>query len=94
MDAGGAARSRALCESRLRTTAGLRCETHLSLSHDPSPKGAPSGYTFPIRPLRLAAGAGYLYALTGDITTMPRLPSHPHAAQIDLDPEGKITGLV
>jgi formate--tetrahydrofolate ligase len=69
-------------------------KTHLSLSHDPSLKGAPSGYTFPIRALRLAAGAGYLYALAGDITTMPGLPSHPHAVQIDLDPEGKITGLV
>jgi formate--tetrahydrofolate ligase len=69
-------------------------KTHLSLSHDPSLKGAPSGYTFPIRGVRLAAGAGYLYALAGDIMTMPGLPSHPHAAQIDLDPEGRITGLV
>jgi formate--tetrahydrofolate ligase len=69
-------------------------KTHLSLSHDPSLKGAPSGYTFPIRGLRLAAGAGYLYALAGDIMTMPGLPSQPHAAQIDLDPEGNITGLV
>lgn len=69
-------------------------KTHLSLSHDPSLKGAPAGYTFPIRGVRLAAGAGYLYALAGDIMTMPGLPSHPHAAQIDLDAEGRITGLV
>jgi len=69
-------------------------KTHLSLSHDPSLKGAPSGFTFPIRSVRLAGGAGYLYALAGDIMTMPGLPSHPHAAQIDLDPQGRITGLV
>lgn len=69
-------------------------KTHLSLSHDPRLPGAPSGYTFPIRGMRLAAGAGYLYALAGDIMTMPGLPSHPHAVQIDLDPEGRITGLV
>jgi formate--tetrahydrofolate ligase len=68
-------------------------KTHLSLSHDPALKGAPSGYTFPIRGVRLAAGAGYLYALAGDIMTMPGLPSHPHAAQIDLDLEGRIIGL-
>jgi formate--tetrahydrofolate ligase len=69
-------------------------KTHLSLSHDPSLKGAPSGYTFPIRGVRLAAGAGYLYALAGDIMTMPGLPGHPHAAQIDLDADGRVTGLV
>ncbi|HLW46528.1 MAG TPA: formate--tetrahydrofolate ligase [bacterium] len=69
-------------------------KTHLSLSHDPSLKGAPSGYTFPIRGVRLAAGAGYLDVLAGDIVTMPGLPSHPHAAQIDLDAEGHVTGLV
>lgn len=57
-------------------------------------KGAPHGYTFPIREVRLAAGAGYLYALAGDILTMPGMPSHPRAAQIDVDEEGRITGLV
>lgn len=69
-------------------------KTHLSLSHDPALKGAPGGYTFPIRGVRLAAGAGYLYALAGDIMTMPGLPSHPRAAEIDVDPEGQVTGLV
>jgi formate--tetrahydrofolate ligase len=69
-------------------------KTHLSLSHDPVLKGAPSGYTFPINGVRLAAGAGYLYALAGDIMTMPGLPSHPHATQIDLDDAGHIIGLV
>jgi formate--tetrahydrofolate ligase len=69
-------------------------KTHLSLSHDPALKGAPAGYTFPIRGVRLAAGAGYLYALAGDIMTMPGQPSHPHAAQIDVDAAGRVTGLV
>ncbi|HEV2281353.1 MAG TPA: formate--tetrahydrofolate ligase [bacterium] len=69
-------------------------KTHLSLSHDPSLKGAPSEYTFPIRGVRLAAGAGYLYAMAGDIMTMPGQPSHPHAAQIDVDAAGHVTGLV
>ena len=69
-------------------------KTHLSLSHDPALKGAPHGYTFPIRGVRLAAGAGYLYALAGDILTMPGMPSYPRAAQIDVDEEGRITGLV
>ncbi len=68
-------------------------KTQLSLSHDPALKGAPTGYTFPITGVRLAAGAGYLYALAGEITTMPGLPSHPRAAQIDLDDEGRIVGL-
>ncbi|HET7265866.1 MAG TPA: formate--tetrahydrofolate ligase [bacterium] len=69
-------------------------KTHLSLSHDPALKGAPHGYTFPIRGVRLAAGAGYLYALAGDILTMPGMPSHPRAAQIDVDGDGRVTGLV
>jgi|SRR5579864_1303849 len=69
-------------------------KTHLSLSHDPALKGAPSGYTFPIKGVRLAAGAGYLYALAGDILTMPGLPGHPRAAQVDLDDEGRIVGLI
>jgi formate--tetrahydrofolate ligase len=68
-------------------------KTHLSLSHDPALKGAPSGYTFPVTGVRLAAGAGYLYALAGDIVTMPGLPGHPRAAEIDLDDTGKIVGL-
>ncbi len=69
-------------------------KTHLSLSHDPALKGAPTGYAFPVKGIRLAAGAGYLYALAGDITTMPGLPSHPRAAQIDLGDAGQIVGLV
>lgn len=69
-------------------------KTHLSISHDPSLKGAPSGYVFPIRGARLSAGAGFVYVLAGDIVTMPGLPSHSHAAEIDLDANGQTIGLV
>jgi formate--tetrahydrofolate ligase len=68
-------------------------KTHLSLSHDPATRGAPSGYTFPVQEVRLAAGAGLLNVLAGDIQTMPGLPSHPRAELMDLDESGNITGL-
>ncbi|AFG36471.1 formate--tetrahydrofolate ligase [Spirochaeta africana] len=69
-------------------------KTHLSISHDPKRRGAPAGYVFPIRDLRLSAGAGFLYALAGDIRTMPGLPSRPGFMDIDLDPRtGGIIGL-
>ncbi len=69
-------------------------KTHLSISHDPLLRGAPKQYIFPIRDIRLSAGAGFLYALAGDIRTMPGLPSRPGFMEIDIDPEtGHITGL-
>jgi formate--tetrahydrofolate ligase len=68
-------------------------KTHLSLSHDPKRRGAPAGYTLPVRGLRLAAGAGYLTVMAGDIVTMPGLPSRPRLLDIDLDDNGRITGL-
>ncbi|GAB6088958.1 formate--tetrahydrofolate ligase [Spirochaeta dissipatitropha] len=69
-------------------------KTHLSISHDPLLRAAPEGYVFPIRDLRLSAGAGFLYALAGDIRTMPGLPSRPGFMDIDLDPlSGDIIGL-
>lgn len=69
-------------------------KTHLSISHDPALRGAPSGYIFPVRDIKLSAGAGFLYALAGDIRTMPGLPSHPGFMDIDLDPQtGGIIGL-
>ncbi len=68
-------------------------KTHLSISHDPKLRGAPSGYVFPIRDVRLAAGAGFIYPLAGDIRTMPGLPAHPAAEQIDIDAEGRTVGL-
>jgi len=69
-------------------------KTHLSLSHDPTLRGAPSGYVFPVQSVRLAAGAGMLTVLAGDIETMPGLPAHPLAADMDLDAEGRIVGLI
>lgn len=68
-------------------------KTHLSLSHDPKVLGAPSGYALPVREVRLAAGAGYLTVLTGDISTMPGLPSSARFREIDVLPDGTITGL-
>ena len=68
-------------------------KTHLSLSHDPSLKGRPTGFRFPVRDVRLSAGAGFIYPLAGDMRTMPGLPSHPAGEKIDIDADGKIVGL-
>ncbi len=68
-------------------------KTQYSLSHDPKLLGRPTGYRFPIRDVRLSAGAGFLYALAGEISTMPGLPAKPKAYQIGLDADGRITGL-
>ena len=68
-------------------------KTHLSLSHDPKLKGTPSGFTFPITDVRIAAGAGFVYPLAGDVRTMPGLPKHPAAEQVDIDEHGRVIGL-
>jgi formate--tetrahydrofolate ligase len=68
-------------------------KTHLSLSHDPALKGRPRGYTFPVRDLRASVGAGFLYALCGEMRTMPGLPSVPVGEKIDLGPDGEVVGL-
>jgi formate--tetrahydrofolate ligase len=68
-------------------------KTHLSISHDPSLKGRPSGYTFPIMDLRASVGAGFLYALAGRIETLPGLPGRPRALDMDVTPDGEIAGL-
>jgi formate--tetrahydrofolate ligase len=68
-------------------------KTHLSLSDDPQRPGHPDGFTLPVEQVRIAAGAGYLLALTGDIVTMPGLPREPAAHAIDLDNDGKVTGI-
>ncbi|KAL8716713.1 MAG: hypothetical protein Q9225_005983 [Loekoesia sp. 1 TL-2023] len=69
-------------------------KTQYSLSHDPALKGAPSGFTVPIRDVRLAVGAGYLYALAADIQTIPGLPTAPGYLNVDVDPDtGEIDGL-
>ncbi|KAK5096995.1 tetrahydrofolate synthase [Exophiala xenobiotica] len=69
-------------------------KTQYSLSHDAALKGAPSGFEVPIRDVRLAVGAGYLYALAADIQTIPGLPTAPGYLNVDVDPEtGEIDGL-
>jgi formate--tetrahydrofolate ligase len=68
-------------------------KTHLSFSHDPSLKGAPSGFTFPVREVRASVGAGFIYPICGDMQTMPGLPEHPAAEDVDLDDFGEVVGL-
>ena len=68
-------------------------KTQYSFSDDPSLLGAPQGFTVTVRNLRVSAGAGFIVALTGDIMTMPGLPRVPAAEKIDVDADGKITGL-
>jgi methylenetetrahydrofolate dehydrogenase (NADP+)/methenyltetrahydrofolate cyclohydrolase/formyltetrahydrofolate synthetase len=68
-------------------------KTHLSLSHDPSQKGAPMGYTLPVREVRASIGAGFIYPLCGEMQTMPGLPARPAFMGIDIDDEGEIVGL-
>lgn len=68
-------------------------KTHLSLSHDPARVGAPHGFVLPVRELRLSAGAGFVYALTGSVVTMPGLGAEPAAQQIDIDADGAPVGI-
>ena len=68
-------------------------KTHLSLSHDPKLKGAPTGFTLPIREIRPSAGAGFLYPLCGEMSTMPGLPSKPAGFRVDINKKGETVGL-
>lgn len=68
-------------------------KTQYSLSDDPSLLGAPDGFAVTVRNLKVSAGAGFLVALTGDILTMPGLPKSPAAERIDVDENGRISGL-
>jgi len=69
-------------------------KTQYSLSHDPALRGAPSGFVVPIRELRLNAGAGFVTAMVGAITTLPGLPTRPAFYDIDLDlATGRVLGL-
>ncbi|MFZ2724773.1 MAG: formate--tetrahydrofolate ligase [Methylococcaceae bacterium] len=68
-------------------------KTQMSFSSNPSIKGAPSGHVIEIRDVRLANGAGFIVAIAGDMMTMPGLPKIPAAERIDIDSNGKITGL-
>jgi formyltetrahydrofolate synthetase len=68
-------------------------KTHLSLSHDPALRNAPTGFTVPIRDLRPYTGAGWIVALCGDMMTMPGLGKSPAAFAIDVDESGETVGL-
>jgi formate--tetrahydrofolate ligase len=68
-------------------------KTHLSLSADPSLKGAPAGWRLPVREVRASVGAGFIYPICGDMRTMPGLAAHPAAERIDIDADGQVVGL-
>ncbi|HHW07858.1 MAG TPA: formate--tetrahydrofolate ligase [Clostridia bacterium] len=71
----------------------VMAKTQYSLSDDPTKLGRPTGFNITVREVRLSAGAGFLVAITGAIMTMPGLPKKPAAYSIDIDENGKITGL-
>ena len=68
-------------------------KTHLSISSDPTLMGAPKGWTLPVREVRASVGAGFIYPICGDMSTMPGLSASPAAARIDIDEHGEIVGL-
>ncbi len=65
-----------------------------SFSDDATKLGAPKGFTVTVRKIKVSAGAGFVVALTGNIMTMPGLPKVPAAERIDVDENGKISGLL
>ncbi len=68
-------------------------KTHLSISHDPALKGAPKGFTVPVREVRASVGAGFIYPLLGEMRTMPGLGAKPAYMQVDVDDDGNVVGL-
>lgn len=68
-------------------------KTHLSLSDDPKKVGRPKGFSITVKELKVAAGAGFIYPLLGEMRTMPGLPTCPNAEKIDIDENGQIVGL-
>jgi formate--tetrahydrofolate ligase len=68
-------------------------KSHLSLSHDASLKGAPTGWTLPVREVRASVGAGFVYPICGDMRTMPGLGKTPAAHAIDIDADGNVINL-
>jgi formate--tetrahydrofolate ligase len=68
-------------------------KTHLSISSDPTKKGAPTGWTLPVREVRASVGAGFIYPLCGEMRTMPGLGTEPAAKRIDIDQDGEIINL-
>ncbi|GMR02347.1 MAG: formate--tetrahydrofolate ligase [Acidimicrobiia bacterium] len=68
-------------------------KTHLSLSHDPALKGAPTGYVMPVREVRASVGAGFIYPIVGAMRTMPGLGTKPAFMNVDVDEKGNVVGL-
>ena len=68
-------------------------KTQYSFSDDPTKLGAPDNFTVTIKNVKVSAGAGFIVVMTGDILTMPGLPKSPAAERIDVDENGKISGL-
>ncbi len=68
-------------------------KTHLSISSDPALKGAPTGWTLPVRRVRASVGAGFIYPICGDVRTMPGLSIAPAAHNMDIDEHGQVVGL-
>ncbi len=91
--------SRAQLDLKKITSLGLDqlpvciAKTQKSLSDNPSLLGRPTGFTITVREIEIAAGAGFLIPITGDMMRMPGLPAHPASENIDIDDEGSITGL-
>jgi formyltetrahydrofolate synthetase len=67
-------------------------KSHLSISHDPKRRGAPTGFRVPVQTVRASAGAGFLYPLLGDVMTMPGLPTEPASEHMDIDENGNLIG--
>jgi len=68
-------------------------KTHLSMSHDPALKGAPTGYVLPVREVRASVGAGFIYPIIGAMRTMPGLGTKPAFMNVDIDDKGNVVGL-
>jgi methylenetetrahydrofolate dehydrogenase (NADP+)/methenyltetrahydrofolate cyclohydrolase/formyltetrahydrofolate synthetase/formate--tetrahydrofolate ligase len=68
-------------------------KTHLSISHDPNLKGAPKGFTVPVREVRASVGAGFISPLLGEMRTMPGLGANPAYMKVDVDDDGNVVGL-
>jgi formate--tetrahydrofolate ligase len=68
-------------------------KTHLSISSDPTLKGAPTGWALPVREVRASVGAGFIYPICGEMRTMPGLGGNPAAFSIGVDDDGNIVGL-